>query len=157
MISLKSLNLAICDLYRQALEASTGAPLLAEDVTAPIVRPSGKVMLESGSDARMTAAGRDRSATFRLYYFASDRHNPKTENLMVRMAICDAFLDGVTVGDTYIGLDNGVQFDIADGVLETTLELTWQETLPEDAVEAFTDPNASTEPMEILNQTMEVS
>ena len=157
MISLKSLNLVICDLYRKALDASTGAPLLAEDVTAPIVRPSGKVMLESGSDASMTAAGRDRSATFRLYYFASDRYNPKTENLMVRIAICDAFLDGITVDGDYIGLDNGVQFDIADGVLETTLELTWQEPVPEDSVEAFTDPDASTEPMEILNQTMEVS
>lgn len=156
-MNLKDLNKAVCDLYRKALDDSTGAPLLAEDVTAPIVRPSGKVMLESGSDTRMTAAGRDRSATFRLYYFSSDRHNPKTENLMVRMAICDAFLDGITVGDDYIGLDNGVQFEIADGVLETTLELTWQEPVPEDSAEAYTDPDASTEPMEILNQTMEVS
>ena len=56
-----------------------------------------------------------------------------------------------------IGIDEGVQFEVADGVLEATLDLTWQETLPEEAVEAFTDPEASTEPMETLNQTMEVS
>ena len=50
MISLLSINRAVCDLYQQALEAAgTGASLKAEDVSGPIIRPSGKVELEDGS------------------------------------------------------------------------------------------------------------
>lgn len=156
-MKLQALNQAICGLYRQALEASTKAHLVAEDVRAPITRPSGKVMLESGTDVRLTAGGRERSATFRLYYFAADRDNPKTENLAVREAIGEAFLNGIQADGTYLGIDEGVQFDVADGVLEATIDLTWQETLTEEDVDALTDPDASTEPMETLKQTMEVS
>lgn len=156
-MKLQALNQAICSLYRQALQASTKAPLVAEDVRAPIIRPCGKVMLESGTDIRLTTGGRERSATFRLYYFAADRDNPKVENLAVREAIGEAFLNGIQADGTYLGIDEGVQFEVADGVLEATLELTWQEDLPEEVVEAFADPEASTETMEILKQTMEVS
>ena len=59
MISLKALNQTICTLYKQALDAAgTGAKLVAEDVSKPIIRPSGKVELEDGTDARLLASGR---------------------------------------------------------------------------------------------------
>ena len=141
MSSLLSLNRAVCDLYRQALQnAGTGAPLLAEDVSAPIIRPSGKVELEDGVEARLLASGRERTVTFRLYYFASDKDRPKLENLAVRQAIGEAFLDGITVEDTYIGIDEGVSFTVTDGVLVATLDLTLTEPIPE----------ADGEPMETL-------
>ena len=98
MISLLAINKAICTLYQQALDAAgTGAKLVAEDVSAPIVRPSGKVELEDGSHARLFHSGQERVVTFRLYYFAADGKRPKLENLAVRSAVGDAFLDGVTV------------------------------------------------------------
>lgn len=141
MISLQSLNKAVCTLYRQALEAAgTGAPLLAEDVSAPIIRPSGKVELEDGVESRLLASGRERAVTFRLYYFASDKDRPKLENLAVRQAIGEAFLDGITVEDTYLGIDEGVSFTVTDGVLVATLDLTLTEPIPE----------ADGEPMETL-------
>ena len=141
MISLQSLNKAVCTLYRQALQnAGTGAPLLAEDVSAPIIRPSGKVELEDGTEARLLASGRERAVTFRLYYFASDKDRPKLENLAVRQAIGEAFLDAITVEDTYIGIDEGVSFTVTDGVLVATLDLTLTEPIPE----------ADGEPMETL-------
>lgn len=141
MISLQSLNKAVCTLYRQALEAAgTGAPLLAEDVSAPIIRPSGKVELEDGAEARLLASGRERAVTFRLYYFASDKDRPKLENLAVRQAVGEAFLDGITVEDTYLGIDEGVSFTVTDGVLVATLDLTLTEPIPE----------ADGEPMETL-------
>ena len=50
MISLQAVNQAICALYQKALNAAgTGAELVAEDVSKPIIRPSGKVELEAGS------------------------------------------------------------------------------------------------------------
>lgn len=141
MISLLSINQAVCNVYRQALgSAVPDAPLLAEDISAPIVRPSGKVELEDGTDARLFASGRERTVTFRLYYFASDREHPKLENLAVREAIGEAFLDGITVEDTYLGIDEGVSFTVTDGVLVATLNLTLTEPIPE----------AEGEPMETL-------
>ena len=133
MISLQAVNQAICALYQKALNAAgTGAELVAEDVSKPIIRPSGKVELEDGTDARLLASGRERTVTFRLYYFAKDRDRPKLENLAVRSAIGEAFLDGITVEDTYLGIDEGVSFTVTDGLLVASLELTLTEPVPED-------------------------
>ena len=64
MISLQAVNRAICALYQKALNAAgTGAELVAEDVSKPIIRPSGKVELEDGSDTRLLASGRERTVT----------------------------------------------------------------------------------------------
>ena len=148
MISLQAVNQAICTLYQQALDAAgTGAKLVAEDVSKPIIRPRGKVELEDGSDTRLLASGRERTVTFRLYYFAKDRDRPKLENLAVRSAIGEAFLDGITVEDTYLGIDEGVSFTVTDGVLVASLELTLTEPVPK----------ADAEPMEELNLDLEVT
>lgn len=135
-------------MYQKALDAAgTGAKLVAEDVSKPIIRPSGKVELEDGSDTRLLASGRERTVTFRLYYFAKDRDRPKLENLAVRGAIGEAFLDGITVEDTYLGIDEGVSFTVTDGVLVASLELTLTEPVPE----------ADAEPMEEFNLDLEVT
>ena len=92
MIDLKDLNRAVCDLYRQALKTAGNAAeilpeLVAEDVPSPIVRPSAKVELEPGTQARLLHSGQEKTATFRLYFFAADRYRPKMENLAVRQAV----------------------------------------------------------------------
>ena len=51
------------------------------------------------------------------------------------------------MGDTYLGIDEGVRFTVADGVLVATIDLSWSEDIPE--------PDG--EPMEILNYNEEVS
>ena len=148
MISLQAVNRAICALYQKALTAAgTGAELVAEDVSKPIIRPSGKVELEDGTDARLLASGRERTATFRLYYFAKDRDRPKLENLAVRSAVGEAFLDGITVEDSYLGIDEGVSFTVTDGVLVCALDLTLTEPIPE----------AEADLMEELNLDLEVT
>lgn len=136
MIDLKTLNKEVCRLFRQALEAAGSAAeiqpeLVAEDVPSPIVRPSAKVQLEDGTQARLLASGQEKTATFRLYYFAADRYRPKMENLAVRQAVGDVFLDGITVGDVYLGIDEGVRFAVADGVLTAAIDLSWSEPIPE--------------------------
>lgn len=147
-MTLEAVNRAVCALYQQALDAAgTGAKLVAEDVSKPIIRPSGKVELEDGTDARLLASGRERTATFRLYYFAKDRDRPKLENLAVRDAVGAAFLDGLTVGDTYLGIDEGVSFTVTDGVLVCALDLTLTEPIPE----------AEADLMEELNLDLEVT
>lgn len=132
MISLLSLNKSVCTLYQQVLDAAgTGAKLVAEDVRAPIIRPSGKVELEDGADGRLFHSGRERRVTFRLYYFASSGSQPKFENLAVRSAVGEAFLDGIYVDGTYLGIDDGISFTVVDGVLVGTMDLTIHEEIPE--------------------------
>lgn len=146
MILLQDLNKAVCDRYRQALAAAVPkAQLLAEDVRDPIKRPSGKVELDEGSDARLLASGREKSVTFRLYYYATNKDKPKQENLAVRSAIGEAFLDGLTVDDVYIGMDDGVSFTVTDGVLVATVDLTWSEPIPEEDAELMETLNYETE------------
>ena len=148
MISLETVNREVCSLYQKALDtAGTGAKLVAEDISKPIIRPSGKDELEDGADARLFSTGRERTVTFRLYYFAKDRNRPKLENLTVRNAIGQTFLDGITVEGTYLGIDEGVSFTVADGVLVASLELTLTEPVPE----------AEAELMEELNLNLEVT
>lgn len=131
-MDLLALNKAVCALYQKALkDAGTRAKLVEEDLSRPILRPSGKVVLEDSADALLLSSGRERTVTFRLYYFASNRDRPKLENLAVRSAIGSAFLDGVTVGDTHLRIDEGVAFTVADGVLEASLDLTLEEEIPE--------------------------
>ena len=124
MISLQAVNRAICALYQKALNAAgTGAELVAEDVSRPIIRPSGKVELEDGSDARLLASGRERTVTFRLYYFAKDRERPKLENLAVRGAIGEAFLDGVLVASLELTLTEPVPEADTEPMEELNLDL----------------------------------
>ena len=78
MIDLKELNKAVCDLYRKALAAAGSSAeilpeLVAEDVPFPIIRPSAKVQLEDGAQARLLASGQEKTVTFRLYFYAADR------------------------------------------------------------------------------------
>lgn len=150
MIDLKNLNKAVCDRYLAALaKASPKAGLSAEDVSRPIARPSGKVELEDGTDVRLLAPGRERSVTFRLYFFATDKNRPKLENLAVRAALGEAFLDGLVVDGVYLGIDEGLSFTGTDGVLVATLDLNWSEPAFDDEEEG--------EPMEELNLGMEVT
>lgn len=133
MITLLELNEAVCGLYRQALDAAgVNARLVAEDVRRPILRPSGKVELEDGSDVFLLASGRERTATFRLYYFARDEARPKLENLAVREAVAAAFAGGVAVGERLLFPEEGVSFTVTDGVLVATMELVLDEAVPED-------------------------
>ena len=57
-MTLKELNKAVCGLVKRAAEASgLGAELMAEDLSAPIQRPSLKVELEEDRDARPSGTG----------------------------------------------------------------------------------------------------
>ena len=150
MIDLEEINRAVCEKFSTAIAAAgTGATLVAEDLDRPIQRPCGKVRLEDGSDSRMLQSGRERTLLFRLYYFAADRDRPKLENLAMRQALGDAFLDGFQAGDLWISPEEGLSFSVTeDGVLTAALDLTLYEGEP-DAGEV------DAEPMEELIMEME--
>lgn len=87
-MTLKELNKAVCGLVKRAAEASgLGAELMAEDLSAPIQRPSLKVELEEDRDARPSGTGVEQAITFRVYFFAADQYRPKLDNLAMRQAL----------------------------------------------------------------------
>ena len=149
-MTLKDLNGAVCALVKEAVKSSgLEAELVAEDLSAPILRPSVKVELEENSDARAIRHRVEQTVTFRVYFFAADQYRPKLDNLAMRQALADAFLDGVPVGEDTVPIDEGLSFSVADGVLTASLNLSLDQIiLPAE------EENA--EPMEELAQNLEV-
>ena len=140
-MTLKELNKAVCGLVKRAAEASgLGAELMAEDLSAPIQRPSLKVELEEDRDARAIRHRVEQAITFRVYFFAADQYRPKLDNLAMRQALAEAFRDGVPVG---------LSFTVPDGVLVASMDLTLdQRIIPAEEEDA--------ELMEELNVNLEV-
>lgn len=139
---LEQLNARIVAMLKDALkQAGSAAKVVAEDVNAPIKRPSAKVELDTTSTGRRMEFGQDRSATFRLYFFAADGDRPKMENLRVREAIEDVFSGGIQLDDLYIGLEEDVECEVTDGVLVATVVCPWAEPRDtgEDKAELMTN------------------
>ena len=128
-IKLEDINRAVVEQFRAALVRTDidGADVVAEDVRAPIIRPCGKVELDDNTGGALMERGAQRGATFHLYWFATSRTMPKLENLTVRQAVEDAFLDGVMLEDIHIPLSEDINFTVSDGVLICTVELAWYE------------------------------
>lgn len=146
-MTLTELNKAVCELVRTAAEASgTGAELVEEDLSAPILRPSVKVILEDSSEARATEKCAERTVTFRIYFFPADRYRPKTESLAMREALWETFLDGIPVVEDWVPIDEGLSFTVTDGVLVASMNLTLELELPE-----------TEDYMETLNLNLEVT
>ena len=123
-MTLLELNRAVCEQVKEAtLNSGTGAELIAEDVSRPIIRPSVKVELEDGTDAAMALDVLEQAVTFRIYFYASDMHQPKLDNLAMREALSDTFRRGVETPEGTIPIDDGLSFSVTDGVLVATLDV----------------------------------
>lgn len=145
-MTLLELNKGVGALAEQAAAlAGTGAVLVAEDLSRPILRPSVKVELEDSTAVRATQSRAEQTVRFRIYYFARDKDRPKLENLAMRQALGEVFRDGVPAGGHVLPIDEGLSFSVVDGVLTAALELEVNLELPETG-----------EPMETLHQNLEV-
>lgn len=149
-MTLKELNKAVCGLVKRTAEASgLGAELVAEDLSAPIQRPSLKVELEEDSEARAIRHRVEQTVTFRVYFFAADQYRPKLDNLAMRQALSDAFRGGIPVGEDTVPMDEGLSFTVADGVLTASMGLALDQLYTPGDEEAA-------ERMEELRQNLEV-
>ena len=134
-MTLKELNRAVCERVKKAVQAAgIQAELIAEDVSAPIVRPCVKVELEDGTDAALSHRMSEQSITFRIYFFARDPYRPKLDNLAMREALSDSFRSGLDTADGTVPIDEGLTFTVADGVLTAALDLLLEQETPEPEV-----------------------
>ena len=153
MITLLEINKAINEKIKHALADSefSSVPIIASDLSEPIVRPSIKVFLEDGNTGKFNSCMKERTLTVRVYFFATDLKKYKIENTKVQDLIENEFLTPIKVTDTfYIDVDE-VEANTSDTVLICSFNI---ETL-EDIPEIIIDDGVEYEMMENLNLSIE--
>ncbi|MGE4272062.1 MAG: DUF6838 family protein [Desulfitobacterium sp.] len=148
MPTLLDINKAINDKIETTLvgTAFSMVPLVAEDVSEPITRPSIKVEIDSVTSSNLNPSSKEKTLTCRVYFFASDRYKYKIENAKIQDLLENAVLGGVSVGDGFYPIDE-VSSETTDTVLICSFDLYAVELLPEPTVNGIGEP---LEPMETL-------
>ncbi len=147
MISLIDINKSVNEKIKGSLAGTnfSSVPIIAEDVTEPIVRPSIKVEFEKTTNGKFNSSCREKTLTIRVYFFAKDRVKYKLDNIEMQDILETAFLDGVTVREGfYIPVEN-VESEVTDSVLICSFDLYTLELLPY---------NETSETMEILDMNI---
>lgn len=144
MITLLEINKAINNKIKEALvgTAFTTVPLLAEDISEPIIRPSLKVTIENSTNGKFNANCREKNLTCKVYFFAKDRYKYKIDNSKMQDLIENAFLDDLKVNDNFYIPIEEVESDVTDSVLICSFHLYSIELLPDTDI---------SEPMEDLD------
>lgn len=153
MITLLEINKAINEKIKHALADSefSSVPIIASDLSEPIVRPSIKVFLEDGNTGKFNSCMKERTLTVRVYFFATDLKKYKIENTKVQDLIENEFLTPLKVSDTFIVDIDEVEVNTTDTVLVCNFNI---ETL-EDIPEIILDDGIEYEIMENLNLNIE--
>ena len=153
MITLLEINKAINNKIKHALADSEfkTVPIIASDLSEPIVRPSLKVFLEDGTTGKFNSCMKERALTVRVYFFATDLKKYKIENTKVQDLIENEFLTPIKVTDTfYIDVDE-VEANTSDTVLICSFNIETLENIPEIII----DDGVEYEMMENLNLSIE--
>lgn len=153
MITLLEINKAINNKIEHALADSEfkTVPIIAGDLSEPIVRPSIKVFLEDGNTGKFNSCMKERTLTVRVYFFATDLKKYKIENTKVQDLIENEFLTPLKVNDNFIVDIDEVETNTTDTVLVCSFNI---ETL-EDIPEIILDDGKEYEPMENLYLELE--
>ena len=153
MITLLEINKAVNEKIKHALADSefSSVPIIASDLSEPIVRPSIKVFLEDGTTGKFNSCMKERTLTVRVYFFATDLKKYKIENTKVQDLIENEFLTPIKVTDTfYIDVDE-VESTISDTVLICSFDIETLENIPD----IILDDGVEYERMENLNLELE--
>lgn len=144
MITLLEINKAINNKIKEALAGTdfTTVPLLAEDISEPIIRPSLKVAIKNSTNGKFNANCREKNLTCKVYFFAKDRYKYKIDNSKMQDLIENAFLDDLKVNDNFYIPIEEVESDVSDTVLICSFDLYSIELLPDtDISESMEDLN----------------
>lgn len=149
MVTLLEINKAIVNKMKSALVGTdySEVPIVAEDVSEPIIRPSIKVEIENLVSGKFNASCKERTLTARIYYFAKDRYKYKIDNTKMQDLIENAFLDELEVTEGFYIPIESVSSEIADSVLICSFDLYTIELMPEPTTNPIGEP---IEPMETL-------
>lgn len=137
MITLLEINKGINEKIKHALANSEFSivPIIASDLSEPIVRPSLKVILDDATTGKMNSRMKERTLTCRVYFFASDLRKYKIENTKIQDLIENEFLTPIKVTDTfYIEIDD-VETTVSDTVLICSFDIETLEDIPDEILD----------------------
>lgn len=146
MLTLLEINKAVIDAIKAALVGTSysSVPLIAEDVSEPIKRPSLKIEIEPSTVGKFNDCCRDRTIGFKTYYFAADRNKYKLDNTKMQDIIEMALLNGIFIGTVHIPIMS-IESEVIDSVLVVAFDLYTVELLTDTAL------TGTGENMETLN------
>ena len=131
MIGITDIYISLRETIEQACaDAGITVPVIAGDLTEPIVRPSIKIELANDQASQDTTHMDARSLTARIYYFSPDAHKWRDANYALQDALRGALHDSLMVGTFEIYSEDGIDFDTTDGVLIGTIQYNWLEDRP---------------------------
>lgn len=133
MITLLEINKAINNKIKEALVGTDFklVPIIAEDISEPIVRPSLKVAIENSTNGKFNANCREKNLTCRVYFFAKDRNKYKMDNSKMQDLIENAFLEDLKVAENFYIPIEEVESNVSDTVLICNFDLYSVELLPD--------------------------
>lgn len=126
------------DIYKALVFAITSAttahninaPVVADDLEEPIIRPSIKIQIDDDTTNRDTTHLDLRSFVCRIYYFPPDRYNYRNEHFAMKDCLSEFLKDTLWVGKFNIDTVDGISFSKTDGVLIAELNYEWYEEVP---------------------------
>lgn len=133
MVTLIEINKAINDKIK-ASKIDTefnDVPIVAEDVSEPIIRPSIKVGIETPTNGKFNANCREKNLTCMVYFFAKDRYKYKVDNLKMQDILENAFLDDLMVKEGFFIPIESIESEVVDTVLICSFDLYSVELLPD--------------------------
>ncbi len=133
MITLLEINKAINNKIKKALVGTdfNSVPIIAEDISEPIVRPSLKVSIENSTNGKFNANCREKNLTCRVYFFAKDRNKYKMDNSKMQDLIENACLEDLQVTESFYIPIEEVESEVSDTVLISSFNLYSIELLPD--------------------------
>lgn len=135
MITLSQLKNAINNQINDSLRNSIyeNIPILAADLSEPIIRPSIKVLLEDSRAGKFNGNFFERDITCRIYFFSQNDKIYFDDCYLMQELLEMGFYDGLYISGSYwVGIDE-IESNIIDTVLEVTFTLYYlEETDPAD-------------------------
>lgn len=152
MSTLLEITNALNDKIKKALEDSefSQVPIVEGDLSESIIRPSLKVIIDDGYCGKINSCMKEQTLHCRVYFFAGNLENYKTENMKVRNLIQNEFLTPLKINESFTVDIDEVQAETSDKVLICSFDIETLEEIPE----LILDDGIEYELMENLNLNM---
>ena len=152
MSTLLEITNALTDKVKKALADSefSKVPIVEEDLSKSIIRPSIKIILDDGNSKKINSSMKEQTLHCRVYFFAGNLENYKAENLKVRSLIENEFLSSLKISDSFSADIDEVVSETSDTVLICSFDIETLEEIPE----LILDDGIEYELMENLNLNM---
>lgn len=130
------LNKAIVDRVKNTMDKSPfdKIPIVPEDLSKPIKRPSIKIDMEDVNVTAITQSYISYEVMVRIYFFAKDGNRPKIDNIAMQELIFEGFNEPLEVSGSFVEVYE-LNSDTIDGVLEVSFTIEYLKKRAEKPLE----------------------